>query len=295
MAQGIEDESRPVSAWEMTATGAGALAPRRTIGPGLVLAVGFLLLVIVVSLLAPVVAPYDPVRQDLTLKIAGPSPQHLLGTDNLGRDVLSRLIWGARPALVGVVIAIGTASIIGLPWGLIAGYAGGLADLILMRIADALLVLPGLVLAIAITGSLGPSTASAMTAVGFIFSPVVARVMRSGVLTVRDREYVVVSRMYGLPPRHRMLQHVLPNALSPVVIQITLLAGLSLLVETGLGFLGIGVQPPQPSWGDSLASSYQFILVAPTATLAPGTTVVLAVLAIYRIGDALRNRLDLPV
>jgi peptide/nickel transport system permease protein len=260
---------------------------------GLILALGFIGAVVLVSLLAPVVAPYDPIRQDLGERVAGSSVRHLLGTDEVGRDVLSRLIWGARPALLGAVVAVVIASVIGIPWGLGAGYAGGLLDLVLMRVADALLVLPGLVLAIAITTALGPSVTNAMLALGIVFSPVLARVVRSGVLSVRDREYVIVTRMYGLGPGHRMLRHVLPNAMPPVMIQLTLLTGLSLLVQTGLGFLGIGVQPPQPSWGDSLATSFRYIIVTPAATLAPGITVVLTVLSIYRIGDALRDRLDI--
>ncbi|HKF76134.1 MAG TPA: ABC transporter permease [Candidatus Dormibacteraeota bacterium] len=296
MAQVVEGESRPASAWQVaTPLGAVAGGPgRRAWGPGLVLAAGFVVFVALVGVLAPVLAPHDPIKQDLGNAIAGPSAQHLLGTDDFGRDVLSRLIWGARPALLGVLVAITTASVIGLPWGLVAGYAGGAVDLVLMRLADALLVLPGLVIAIAITTALGASLTNAMLAVGIVFSPVVARVLRSGVLTVRDREYVVVTRMYGLRPRHRMLQHVLPNAVGPAVIQLTLLTGISLLAQAALGFLGIGVQPPAPSWGDSLASGYKFIIVDPAATAAPAVVIVLTVLAIYRLGDALRDRLEIP-
>jgi peptide/nickel transport system permease protein len=263
-------------------------------GVGLALALGFIAAVALVALLAPVLAPYDPIKQDLENAAAGASAQHLLGTDEFGRDVLSRLIWGARPALLGVLVATATACAIGLPWGLIAGYAGGLADLVLMRVADALLVLPGLVFAIAITGALGANLTNAMLAVGIVFSPIVARVLRSGVLTVRDREYVAVTRMYGLPARHRLLRHVLPNAVAPAVIQITLLTGISLLAQSALGFLGIGVQPPSSSWGDSLNAGYKFIIVDPAATLAPGVTIVLTVLAVYRIGDAVRERLEIP-
>ena len=263
-------------------------------GGSLVLAVGFIAAVALIAVLAPVLAPYDPIRQDLENAVAGASVQHLLGTDEFGRDVLSRLIWGARPALLGVLVAVATACVIGLPWGLVAGYAGGLADLVLMRVADALLVLPGLVFAIAITGALGANLTNAMLAVGIVFSPIVARVLRSGVLTVRDREYVAVTRMYGLPARHRLLRHVLPNAVAPAVIQITLLTGISLLAQSALGFLGIGVQPPSPSWGDSLNAGYKFIIVDPAATLAPGVTIVLTVLAVYRVGDAVRERLEIP-
>jgi peptide/nickel transport system permease protein len=297
MAQLIEDEGRPASAWQVaTARVAGDAEGRGRAagGVGLVVAVGFIAFLVLLAVLAPVVAPYDPIEQDLGSAIAGPSAHHLLGTDEFGRDVLSRLIWGIRPALLGALVAIATASVIGLPWGLVAGYAGGVVDLVLMRVADALLVLPGLVIALAITTALGANLTNAMLAVGIVFSPIVARVLRSGVLAVRDREYVVVTRLYGLPPRHRMLHHVLPNALAPAVIQITLLTGISLLVQAALGFLGIGVQPPLASWGDSLSGAYKFISIAPAMTLAPGLTIVLTVLAVYRIGDALRDRLEIP-
>ena len=296
MAQLIGDESRTASAWQV-ATGleAGAPVERRGVGrrPGLALAVGWVGFLVLVALLAPLVAPYDPIRQDLSNAITGPSLHHLLGTDEYGRDVLSRLVWGIRPALLGVLVAIATASVIGLPWGLVSGYAGGRADLVLMRVADALLVLPALVIALAITTALGANLTNAMLAVGIVFSPIVARVLRSGVLTVRDREYVTVTRLYGLPARHRMLGHVLPNALAPALVQVTLLAGIAFLAQAALGFLGIGVQPPSPSWGDSLSSAYKFISVAPAMTFAPGVTIVLTVLAVYRIGDALRDRLEI--
>jgi peptide/nickel transport system permease protein len=294
MAQAIEDQSRPASAWEVTATPALERRGGRRARIGLLLALGLIVALALIGLLAPILAPYDPIKQDLQNAIAGPSAQHPLGTDEFGRDVLSRLIWGTRPALLGVIVAIVTACVIGLPWGLIAGYAGGTVDLVLMRIADALLVLPGLVIALAITTALGANLVNAMFAVGIVFSPILARVLRSGVLTVRDREYVVVTRMYGLPPRHRMLRHVLPNAVAPVIIQITLLTGITFLAQAALGFLGIGVQPPSPSWGDSLSAAYKFIIVDPAAVLAPGIVIVLTVLAVYRIGDAVRDRLEIP-
>ena len=298
MARAIEDERRPASAWQIATTSeVDRVTTRRRGGrrPGLVLAVAWIVFLVLVAALAPVVAPYDPIQQDLAHTIQGSSVHHLLGTDEFGRDVLSRLIWGIRPALLGVLVAIATASVIGLPWGLIAGYAGGKADLVLMRVADALLVLPGLVIALAITTALGANLTNAMLAVGIVFSPIVARVLRSGVIAVRDREYVMVTRLYRLPARHRMLHHVLPNALAPALVQITLLAGISFLVQAALGFLGIGVQPPSPSWGDSLSAAYKFISIAPAMTFAPGVTIVITVLSVYRIGDALRDRLEIPV
>jgi peptide/nickel transport system permease protein len=296
MAQLIEEEGRPASAWQAAtvpdAPRSRGPRPARLWGP--YVAIGFVALLTLIALLAPFLSPYDPIKQDLNNPIGGPTLQHLLGTDEFGRDVLSRLIWGTRPALIGTLVAVATACAIGLPWGLVAGYLGDTVDLVLMRIADALLVLPGIVIALAITTALGSNLVNAMLAVGIVFSPVVARVLRSGVITVRDREYVVVTRMYGLPASHRMLRHVMPNALAPALIQITLLAGISFLAQAALGFLGIGVNPPGPSWGNSLSSAYKYIIVDPAAVLAPGIVIVLTVLAVYRIGDALRERLEIP-
>ena len=261
--------------------------------PGLLLASAFILLLLTVAIFVPLLAPYDPVAQDLAHPFLGPSLVHALGTDNLGRDVLSRMMWGARPALVGVLIALSTAAALGVPWGLIAGTLGGTADLVLMRVADALLVFPGLILALVLASVLGPSLPSSMLGLGIVYAPILARVVRSGVLAVRDREFVVITRLFGLSTGHRMWRHVLPNALGPVVVQLTLLCGMSLLAQTGLGFLGVGLQPPQPSWGGSLAESFSYVVVNPGATVAPGMCVVLTVLAIYRIGDELRDRLAL--
>ncbi|MDR0359415.1 MAG: ABC transporter permease [bacterium] len=261
--------------------------------PALLAALGSLALIVLAAILAPWISPHNPLQQDLGARVAGPSAAHLLGTDDVGRDVLSRLIWGTRPVLVGLLIGIVTTCVIGVPWGLVSGYAGGAVDLVLMRVADAVLVLPGLVLAIAITGTLGPNLTNAMLAVGIVFSPTLARIVRSGVLRVRDRDFVVVTRMYGLSASHRMLRHVLPSVVGPTMVQITILAGLALLVETALAFLGIAVTPPDPSWGDSLATAFRFIIVDPAAVLAPGITVSLTILALYRVGDSLRDALDM--
>ena len=257
-------------------------------------ALAFVALLIVIVIFGPLIVPYDPIAQDLRHPFAPPSAAHWLGTDNLGRDVLSRLMIGTRPALAGVLIAVGIAALIGVPWGLSAGYVGGVLDLVLMRIADAMLVFPGLVLALVLTAIFGPSLGMSMVALGVVYSPVVARVVRSGVMAVRNRDFVVVTRMYGLSGSYRMWRHVLPNAAAPVVVQLTLLMGLSLLAQVGLGFLGVGLQPPFPSWGSAFAESFPYIIVSPQATFAPGIVVAVTVLALYRIGDELRDRLSGP-
>lgn len=260
---------------------------------GLWVAVGFILLLAVVAIFAPLISPYDPIAQNLRNTFAPVSWAHPLGTDNAGRDVLSRVMWGTRPALLGVLISLMTTTVVGIPWGLAAGYIGGAIDQLLMRLADAFLVFPGIILALVLTSVLGPGLETSMVALGLVYSPILARVVRSGVLSVRDREFVIVTYLYGLSAGYRMWRHVLPNALAPAIVQLTLLAGMSLLAQTGLGFLGLGLKPPYPSWGSSLAESFRYIVVNPSASFAPGFTVALTVLAFYRIGDELRDRLAL--
>jgi peptide/nickel transport system permease protein len=260
--------------------------------PSFGLAVVYLVLLVIVAIFAPLIAPYDPITQNLVNPLAPFSPQHLLGTDDLGRDVLSRLLWGARPTIIGALIAGLTTCVLGLPWGLVAGYAGGWTDIVLMRIADAVMVFPGIVLALALVSALGPSLVSTMFAIGLVYSPVLARVVRAGVLTVQYKDYVVVTRMYGLPAWHRIVHHVLPNVLPGAVVQLTLLLGITILIQTGLNFLGLGVPNPNPSWGSSVAETFQYIVVNPMAPLVPGLCIVVTILAIYRLGDELRDILD---
>jgi peptide/nickel transport system permease protein len=225
--------------------------------------------------------------------IAGFSADHLLGTDDLGRDVLSRLMWGARPTIIGAIIAVVTACVIGLPWGLVAGYAGGWVDIALMRVADAVLVFPGIVLALALVSALGPSLVSTMVAVGFVFTPHLARVVRAGVLTVQFRDYVSITKLFGLPAHHRVIRHVLPNVLPATMVQLTLMSGFAILAQTGLNFLGLGVPNPHPSWGSSVAETFRYIVIDPLAPLVSGLLIVITVLSIYRVGDELRDLLDI--
>lgn len=260
--------------------------------PSFGLAVVYVVLLVMVAIFAPLLAPYNPISQDLRNPIAPFSAAHLLGTDDLGRDVLSRLIWGVRPTLIGAAIALTTTCLLGLPWGLVAGYAGGWTDTILMRIADAILVFPGIVLALALVSALGPSLTATMVALGIVLSPFLARVVRAGVLTVQYRDYVAVTRMFGLSARHRVIHHVLPNVLPTTVVQLTLMSGITILVQTGLNFLGLGVPNPNPSWGSSVAETFRYIVVDPFAPVVPGLLVVLTVVAVYRIGDELRDLLD---
>jgi peptide/nickel transport system permease protein len=236
------------------------------------------------------IAPMDPITQNVADLLAPPSAAHLLGTDDLGRDVLSRMIWGARPAVLGIAIALATCLVVGVAWGLIAGFFRGTADMLLMRFADIMLAFPSLILALALATILGGSLEVTMFAIGLALAPAVARLMRAGVLTVRDQDYATVTRLYGLSSGYRIIRHVLPNAFTPVLVQLTIFSGIALLSQTGLGFLGIGVVPPAPSWGASLAESYRYISSAPWTTVPPGLIVTFTVLALYRVGDAARDR-----
>lgn len=247
-------------------------------------------LLVLVAIAAQWVAPYSPIAQGLAPSLQGPSAAHLLGTDNLGRDVASRLIWGTRPALEGIGIAMLVTCVLGITWGTVAGLLGSWLDTLMMRIADILQAFPSIILAIALTAALGVNLRDAMIALGVAHSPGLARVVRAGVISVKEREFVKFARMSGRSHLSTALRHVLPNAFAPVLVQLVILSGLSLLAQTSLGFLGLGDPPPTPGWGDSMAQAYQYILAVPAATLAPGLTVAIAVLAIYRIGDDLGDR-----
>ena len=272
-------------------SGRAAAGHRRHLPVGLAVSVGVIGALILAALLAPLIAPYDPLLQNLSHTMSAPSASHLLGTDYYGRDVLSRLIWGGRSAFLGVVICLAVGLGLGVPWGIAAGYWPRWTGSVLMRIADTLLAFPALVLAVVITGILGPNLITSMTSVGVVFAPVFARLTRVGVLEVREREFVLSARLSGCSRRVILIRHVVPAALGPVVVQATIFAGLAFIIEGALGFLGLGVQPPAPSWGGDLALAYQYILSSPGQVVAPGVLIAVVVLCVYRIGDALRGRL----
>lgn len=253
----------------------------------------FIMIVLLTSsLLAPWIAPYDPIAQDLANKLQGPSWAHPLGTDNLGRDVLSRLIWGGRNAFTGVAICIGVAMGLGIPWGTAAGFWPKYIGSVLMRICDVMIAFPLLVLAIAITGSLGTGLVTSMIAVGLVLAPNTALMTRAGVLAVRDRDFVASARLSGVPTPVLLVRHVLPTALRPVVIQLTIYTGLTFVIQGALAFLGLGPQRPTPSWGSDLNEAYSQILSAPLLILPPGILLGVVVLCVYRLGDALRDRMS---
>ncbi|HEY3686037.1 MAG TPA: ABC transporter permease [Streptosporangiaceae bacterium] len=257
----------------------------------LVVVVGLLL----AALLAPWVAPYDPLAQNLNTRLADPSMAHLLGTDKFGRDVLSRLIWGGRNAYGGVAIAVAVTLGLGIPWGTVAGYWPRYAGTVLMRVADTLIAFPMLVLAVAITGSLGAGLVTSMVAVGLVLSPKTAQLTKTGVQALRGQQFVLSARLSGVPAPLILARHVLPTALRPVVVQVTIYTGLGFVIQGVLSFIGLGIQRPEPSWGSDLSDAYTQILTAPMQIIAPGVLLGVVVMCVYRLGDALRDRMSSTV
>jgi peptide/nickel transport system permease protein len=256
------------------------------------LAIFVLLMLVVVAIGAPWIAPYQPTAQDVNNMLAAPSASHLLGTDDLGRDIFSRLIYGAPATVYASLLAVSVAVAIGLPVGLMAGFFGGRIDDIMSRAIDTFLSFPAIVLAIAVTGALGIGLTNGMIAVGIVMFPALARIVRARTLIVRQELYVDASRCFGAPAWHILWKHVLPNSLQPVIVQVTLLLAAALLAEASLSFLGLGIQPPNPSWGAMLARAYQYMEIAPEQMYAPGLAILVVSLAFNALGESLRIVLD---
>jgi peptide/nickel transport system permease protein len=255
---------------------------------GLVIAACFLVLVVA----APWLAPYDPYDQDLSSSLAQPSAEHPFGADQYGRDVLSRVMFGTRTALLAIIAADGIALVLGSLFGLVAGFAGGRTDSAIMRLVDVMLAFPYLLLALIIVAALGPSLTNSIIAIGIIYLPQYARLMRGQVIAVQGLDFVWAARAIGASRARIMLRHVLPNSLSPVLVMATLQSG-SVVVETaGLSFLGLGAQPPSPDWGALLADGHGYFLSAWWIATFPGLAIFLVVLAFNLVGDALRDQLD---
>ncbi len=255
---------------------------------GLIVVVAFIL----VALLAPWIAPYDPIATSWARIRRPPSELHWLGTDENGRDVLSRLIWGARASLMAGVVSVLGAMLIGVPIGLLAGLAGGWVDALLSRIADAMLSVPFLILAIALAAFLGPALENAMLAIAITASPVFVRLARGMALDARSTDWVEAARALGNPPWRTALVHVLPNIIPPLMVQATLAIAEAIIAEAALSFLGLGQQPPAPSWGSMLNSAQRFLETAPWLAIAPGAAIFVVVLAFNLVGDGLRDALD---
>lgn len=249
----------------------------------------FVVLMVTVAVLAPALSPYSPEATDLQATLKGPSGAHLLGTDDLGRDLLSRMIFGTRTTVLAASQATILAVVAGIPLGMVAGFVGGVLDAVMSRVADAFMTFPALLLAVIIVGLTGPGLTNAMIAIGIVYAPRLFRVGRASVLSVVSETYISASRTIGCSPTRVLLRHVLPNALSPVFVQISLTMGTSILAEASLSFLGLGVQPPQASWGSILGRAVPFMGSQPVAVIASGLAISFLVLALNLLGDGLRD------
>jgi peptide/nickel transport system permease protein len=251
-----------------------------------------LLLITLATLLAPWIAPYDPIQIKLSMKLKPPSFEHWLGTDHFGRDVLSRLLYGGRTSLTVGLLVVGFAFVFGVPLGLASGYFGGKVDNLLMRLVDAFLTFPPLLLAVAVVGLLGPDLQYVTLALGIVQAPVLARMVRGSTLAVREDVYVMAARALGAGPTRIVLSHLLRNVMSPIVVQLTIVFSAAVIAEASLSFLGFGTQPPEPSWGRDMSEARRFLSDAPWMFLTPTLTIMLCVLSINFLGDGLRDALD---
>ncbi len=256
--------------------------------------VGLIVIALFVALavFAPLIAPYDPNAQGWTTVRKAPSALHWFGTDDVGRDILARVIYGARASLLAGVISVALALGVGVPIGLTAGYVGGWTDAVLSRITDAMLAVPFLILAIALAAFLGPSLGNAMIAIGVTTTPIFVRLTRGQVMVVKVEDYVEAARALGNPRWRIALFHILPNILPALLVQATLSIAAAVIAEASLSFLGLGQQPPAPSWGSMLNSAQRFLVNAPWMAVWPGLAIFLTVLSFNLIGDGLRDALD---
>ena len=251
-----------------------------------------LIVLIVVAALADVISPYDPYAQNLRESLQQPSSAHWLGTDSLGRDILSRIIFGTRTSLAVGFVSVAIGALIGMSFGLLAGYFGGIVDMLIMRFVDALLAIPSLMLALALGVALGGGLTNVMISLGVSLIPTYARLMRGQVLSVKHADYITAGDVIGASDLRIMLAHVFPNCLSPLIVLITLNLGLAILSEAALSFLGLGIKPPGAAWGAMVNDGYRYLSSNPMLSIAPGVCVMLVVLAFNLVGDGLRDALD---
>jgi peptide/nickel transport system permease protein len=247
---------------------------------------------VLTAALAPLIAPYDPIKPDLSITLQQPSREHILGTDALGRDVLSRIIHGARVSLWVGVIAVSIACIVGMSLGLAAGYFGRWVNNIIMRIMDAMMAIPPLPLSLAIAALLGGGLRNVMISVGISLVPTYCRLMCGQVLTIKESDYITAANVIGANDIRIMLRHLLPNSFPPLLVLITLNMGIAILAEASLSFLGIGISPPAAAWGAMVSDGYRYLFTNPVLSFAPGVAVMLVVLAFNMVGDGLRDALD---
>ena len=249
-------------------------------------------ILVVVALLAPAIVPYDPIDQSFRIKLRPPSGEHLLGTDEFGRDVFSRVLVGTRVALSVGIVPVAIALVIGVTLGLIAGYFGGGVDQVVMRLIDVLLAFPWLLLAIGIMAILGPGIQNVVIAVAIVYIPAFARIVRGSVLSIKEKEYVEAARAMGQPTSRIIVRHVLANAWAPIIVLATLSIGQAIIYAAGLSFIGLGTQPPDADWGVMLTSGREYLRDAPWLGFFPGLAILITVLAFNLFGDGLRDALD---
>ncbi|MBU3737347.1 MAG: ABC transporter permease [Rhodoferax sp.] len=262
--------------------------------PGALLSLLFLAGLMVLALLARWILPYDPLEQDFGAMLQGPGREHWFGTDELGRDILARVVHGARTSLVTAAGAVTIAAVLGVPIGLLAGFFGGWRDTLLMRFVDVLLSLPGILFAMALIAVLGRSQTAALVAVGITGIPSFARITRAQVLSLRQRDFVIAVEALGGSSAYNMFRTVLPNSWSPILVQVVVLSSVAILIEASLAFLGVGIPPPTPSWGEMLRTGKTFLHDAPTYAVLPGLILTLTILSLDTLGRALSRLLEDP-
>jgi peptide/nickel transport system permease protein len=280
-------------ALELPEESPGARAWRRLIRrKSAVLGLAIIVLFVLIAVFAPLIAPYDPTQQAWTSIRKPPSLQHWFGTDESGRDLFSRVIYGSRASLLAGVVSISIALSLGVPIGLLAGYGGTWVDGIISRVTDAMLAIPFLILAIALAAFLGPSLENAMIAIGVTATPIFVRLTRGQVMAVKVEDYVEAARAVGNPPVRIAVKHILPNIMPALIVQATISIATAIIAEASLSFLGLGQQPPAPSWGSMLNTAQRFLTNAPWMAVWPGLAIFLAVLSFNILGDGLRDALD---
>lgn len=251
-----------------------------------------LLIIALAAAFAPWISPYDPIKPDFTAARQPPSPAHILGTDDIGRDILARILFGARVSLAAALIPLSISIIVGVPLGLLSGLLKGWADDIIMRFLDALMAFPRIVLIIAIAGLLGPSLMNALLAIGFVGIAPLARLTRGLTLSASEEDYALAARAIGASRWRIMFAHILPNITAAIIVTVSLDIGGIILAEATLSFLGLGIQPPNPSWGSMVAVGNRYLQTAPWISLVPGTAIFLTVMSVNLLGDGLRDALD---
>jgi len=251
-----------------------------------------LALVILAALAAPLISPYDPIKTNQRLSLEAPSLAHLMGTDRFGRDIFSRVVWAGQASLPIGLVSVAIGVVVGVTLGLLAGYYGGWVDAVSMRLVDLLLAFPGILLALAIIAILGGSLTNLMIAVGIAAIPEYVRITRGTVLSLKQREFVLAARVIGCRGAAIMLRHILPNVVAPLIVLATLGMAAAIITGSALSFLGLGIKPPTPEWGNMLAEGREFLQRAPWVAFFPGAAIMLTVLSINLLGDGLRDALD---